>query len=132
MKKIKVLIAILGIDQHEVGAITIARCLRDAGMEVVYAGRFQLPPTVVKTAIEEDVDLIGLSCHSGEYLYLLPEVIERLKEEGYATPVIAGGSIITARDEQKLLAMGVRAAFGPHSTPDDVVRSIQNIVNGRA
>ena len=75
-KNIKVLIGILGVDQHEVGAMTVARILRDAGMEVIYAGRFNLPPTIVQAAIEEDVDVIGLSCHSWEYIHYMDDLFQ--------------------------------------------------------
>ncbi len=127
-KRIKVLIGILGIDQHEVGAITVAHHLRDAGMEVVYAGRFQLPPAIVKAAIEEDVDVIGLSCHSWEYLYFLPELIELLAAEDSPIPIVVGGSVVTPQDERQLLDQGVRAVFGPGATPKDIVIAIREIV----
>ena len=95
MKKIRVLIGILGLDQHEVGAVGISRMLRDAGMEVIYTGKFNLPSMIVKAGLEENVDLIGLSCHSWEYLYYLPELLELLKKEKLDVPVMVGGSVIT-------------------------------------
>ena len=125
---IKVLIGILGIDQHEVGAITVAHLLRDAGMEVVYVGPFQLPAGLVKAAIEENVDLIGLSCHSWEYLYFLPELIEMLAAEEHPIPIVVGGSVVTAQDEQTLLGQGVRAIFGPGTEHDRIVHTIREIV----
>ena len=76
MEKIKIFIGTLGMDQHELGAIAVTRLLRDAGMEVLYMGRFNLPPTIVKVCMEEDVDVVGLSCHSWEYLYYLPDLLK--------------------------------------------------------
>lgn len=126
-RPIRVLIAILGIDQHEVGAIAVAHILRDAGMEVVYAGRFQLPPAIVTMAVEEDVDVIGLSCHSWEYLYFLPELLSLLDETEGSFPIVVGGSIITPEDEATLAEQGVRAAFGPSTSPEEIVRTIREI-----
>ncbi len=127
MENIRVLLAILGIDQHEVGALTVAHILRDAGMEVIYAGRFNLPPEIVSMAADEDVDVIGLSCHSWEYLYYVPEVLSRLRERDLAIPLVLGGSVITPEDERQLLAQGVRAAFGPSSTPEQIVETLRGI-----
>lgn len=127
MDKIRVLIGILGLDQHEVGAIAISRMLRDAGMEVIYAGKFNLPPMIVKTTIEEDVNVIGISCHSWEYLYYIPELLELLKEKDLEIPVIVGGSVITPGDTKTLLKKGIAAAFGPASTTDDIIRTINSI-----
>ena len=128
MSKIKVLISMLGLDQHEVGAIAVSRILRDHGIEVVYLGRFNTPAGIVKTSLEEDVDLIGLSCHSWEYLYYMPELYERLKEEGLDIPVVIGGSVLTPGDEKKMKEMGVAAAFGPSATGDEIIGEIQRIL----
>ncbi|MDP6623775.1 MAG: cobalamin-dependent protein [Alphaproteobacteria bacterium] len=129
-KNIKVLIGILGVDQHEVGAMTVARILRDAGMEVIYAGRFNLPPTIVQAAMEEDVDVIGLSCHSWEYIHYMDDLFRELDDKGAKIPVILGGSVITAKDEREMLAKGVAAAFGPTATPDGIVERISQIAGG--
>jgi len=131
MEKIRVFMGMLGMDQHEVGAIAVSRMLRDAGMEVIYAGRFNMPPMIVKTSIEENVDVIGLSCHSWEYLYYTPELIELLKESGAEIPVIVGGSVITSGDVKRLKEMGVAAAFGPSSTDEEIIETIKNIVPKR-
>ncbi|MFC1895913.1 cobalamin B12-binding domain-containing protein [Thermodesulfobacteriota bacterium] len=130
MRKIKVLIAILGIDQHEVGAIAVAHFLRNAGMEVVYGGRFNLPPKIVKTAIQEDVDVIGLSCHSWEYLYFIPELMELLTESELDTPVVVGGSVVTEKDRETIVRQGVRAAFGSEATPEQIVATIRQLAGG--
>ncbi|HXQ20776.1 MAG TPA: cobalamin-dependent protein [Candidatus Acidoferrales bacterium] len=131
MEKTRVLIAMLGLDQHEVGALTIARLLRDAGMEVVYAGRFNLPAGIVKAAIEENVDVIGLSCHSWEYLYYVDELLQLLRTEGSELPVVVGGSVITPADRQAVLDKGVRAAFGPTAARDEIVTTIETLARRR-
>lgn len=129
VKPIRVLIAMLGLDQHEVGAIAVAGILRDAGMEVVYAGRFNLPAAVVKTALEEGVDVIGLSCHSWEYLYYLDELLALLREHGMDVPVVVGGSVVTPADAQALLDKGICAAFGPTTTPDEIIASVKQLAD---
>ena len=78
MKKVRVLIGMMGMDQHEVGAVAVSRLLRDAGMEIIYLGRFNTPAGIAKISIEEDVDVIGLSCHSWEYLHYVPELLNLL------------------------------------------------------
>ena len=131
-KKIRVLIAMLGIDQHEVGAIAISRILRNAGMEVIYVGRFNLPPAVVNAAVQEDVDVIGLSCHSWEYQYFVPELIQLIADEQLEIPLVVGGSVVTPKDEATLMEMGVKAAFGPSSTPEDMIETIRDIAQGES
>jgi methylmalonyl-CoA mutase, C-terminal domain len=128
MKKIRVLIAIMGLDQHEVGAIAVSRALMDAGIEVIYAGRFNLPGMIVTTAVQESVDLIGLSCGSWEYLYYVPELLELLKEQDVPVPVIVGGPIITGADEKTMKDKGVAAVFGPWATMDKIIATINDLV----
>ena len=125
MKNIRVLIGILGLDQHEVGAMAVARMLRDAGMEVVYAGRFNLPAMIVQTALQEDVDVIGLSVHSWEHMYYLPELMSLLEKKQVAIPLVVGGSIITKADEADLKKMGIAAVFGPSATPQGIIETIR-------
>lgn len=129
MKKIRVLIGVLGMDQHEVGAVAVSRLLRDSGMEIIYLGRFNTPAGIVKTSIEEDADIIGLSCHSWEYLHYMPELLKLMQEQQLDIPVIAGGSVVTAGDITKLQDMGVAAAFGPSATNDEIVTSIRQLVD---
>lgn len=131
MNKVRVLIGILGLDQHEVGAIAVARMLRDAGMEVVYAGRFHTPATLVQSAIQEDVDVIGVSCHSWEYTHYTPELIELLKSEGVNIAVVMGGSVITPADARALVEMGVAAAFGPGATREEIIATITELAARR-
>ena len=131
MKKIRVLVGVLGMDQHEVGAVAVSRLLRDSGMEIIYLGRFNTPAGIVKTSIEEDADIIGLSCHSWEYLHYMPELLELLKDQDLNIPVVVGGSVITPGDSQKLKEMGVAQAFGPSATNDEIVNSIQQLATSR-
>jgi methylmalonyl-CoA mutase C-terminal domain/subunit len=131
MDRVRVLIGILGLDQHEVGAISVSRMLRDAGMEVIYSGRFNTPDTIVQTGIQEDVDVIGLSCHSWEYLYYVPELLELIRQKAVNIPVVVGGSVITPGDREKLASMGVAASFGPSSSNKDIIETIKNIVPNR-
>lgn len=126
-RPIRVLLAILGLDQHEAGAFAVARLLRNAGMEVVYLGRFAVPETIVESALEEGVDVIGLSCHSWEYLYYLDELVERLRRAGLELPVVVGGSVLSANDRETILAKGVSAAFGSGADPDDIVARIREL-----
>jgi len=130
LKPIRVLISMLGLDQHEVGAITAARLLRDAGMEVIYLGRFNLPAAIVKAAADEDVDVIGLSCHSWEYMHYLGELFELLRARGLTIPVVVGGSVITREDEGRLRAQGVAAVFGPAVPAEDIPEAIRRVVRG--
>jgi len=126
------LIAVLGMDQHEVGAVTAAQLLRDAGVEVIYLGRFQLPQHVVRTAVDENVDVVGLSAHSWEYRDYLPEVLDGLRAAGAAVPVVVGGSILTARDAAELARLGVAATFGSGSTPAQIIATIRALASAPA
>jgi methylmalonyl-CoA mutase C-terminal domain/subunit len=128
LRPLRVLLSTLGLDQHEMGAVAVARQLRDAGMEVVYLGRFQLPPAIVKAAVDEAVDVIGLSCHSWEYLYYVDELMALMRERGLAVPVVLGGSVITAADARALEAKGVAATFGPTSAVEDIPAAIERLV----
>jgi len=128
MEKIKIFIGTLGMDQHELGAIAVARLLRDAGMEVLYMGRFNLPPTIVRVCMEEDVDVVGLSCHSWEYLYYLPDLLELMREQSVDIPVVVGGSVITPGDSKRLREMGIAAVFGPGVPEEQIIETIRRIV----
>ena len=127
MQRVRVLIGILGMDQHEVGAIAVSRMLRDAGMEVIYTGRFNLPHMIVETSIQEDVDVIGLSCHSWEFLYYVPQLMELLTKSRAEIPVIVGGSVITPGDRMNLTQMGVAAAFGWWSSDEEIVETVRGL-----
>jgi methylmalonyl-CoA mutase C-terminal domain/subunit len=131
MRPIRVLIGMLGLDQHEVGALAVAGMLRDAGMEVVYTGRFNLPQSIVKAAVEEGVDVIGLSCHSWEYLYYIDELLQLLRAQDLRIPVVVGGSVLIADDARTLLDKGVSAVLGPTATRQDIVTMVRNLASGR-
>jgi methylmalonyl-CoA mutase C-terminal domain/subunit len=130
MRPIRVLIGILGLDQHEVGAMAVARMLRDAGMEVVYLGRFNLPSDIAKAALEEGADVVGLSCHSWEYLHYLDPLLAALREHDLDVPVVVGGSVVTAADARVIRAKGVAAAFGPTAEATEIVATIERLARG--
>ena len=124
------LVGVLGMDQHEVGAVGIAKMLRDEGMEVIYTGCFNTPETIVQTAIEEDADVIGISSHSWEYLYYTPELLALLERNDLDVPVVLGGSVITEEDAKTMRNEGVAAVFGSGSVVSDMVDTIRNLVAG--
>jgi methylmalonyl-CoA mutase C-terminal domain/subunit len=126
-RPVKVLLGLLGMDQHEVGALHVASALRDGGMEVVYVGRFNLPAHIVEAAVQEGVDVIGLSCHSWEYLHYLDELMAELRARGLSAPVVLGGSVVTAADADSARKKGVAASFGPAADPDDIVATIRRL-----
>ncbi|HTP53576.1 MAG TPA: cobalamin B12-binding domain-containing protein [Thermoplasmata archaeon] len=129
---IRVLIAKPGLDGHDRGAKVVARALRDAGMEVIYAGLRQTPEEIVRAAVEEDVDLIGLSILSGAHMALFPRVLRLLKSErGSKIPVFAGG-IIPDEDARRLKRLGIRAIFGPGTSLDEIVRTATQLARGPA
>ena len=128
MSPIRVLVGVLGMDQHELGAVGIAKMLRDSGMEVIYTGCFNTPETIVKTAIEEDADVIGISSHSWEYLYYTPELLSLLKKSDLDIPVIIGGSVITEEDAESLLGQGVAAVFGSGAVVTDMIDKVRELV----
>lgn len=130
-RPIRILLSMLGMDQHEAGALAVAALLRDAGMEVIYGGRFGMPEGIVHAALEEGVDVIGLSCHSWEYLHYLDELMEILAREQARIPVVVGGSVLAQGDRREALAKGVAAAFGPGATADEIVAQIRTIVAAR-
>ena len=132
MIPIRVLVGVLGMDQHELGAVGIAKMLRDSGMEVIYTGCFNTPETIVQTAIEEDVDVIGISSHSWEFLYYTPELLDLIAADDLDIPVVIGGSVITEEDAQTLLAKGVAAVFGSGSVVTDMVDTVRALVAGES
>jgi methylmalonyl-CoA mutase C-terminal domain/subunit len=119
-KKIRVLIAKPGLDGHDLGAKVIARALRDAGMEVIYTGLRQTPEMIASAALQEDVDVVGLSILSGAHMTLVPRVLDLLKANGQAGVWVFLGGIIPEEDGTALKKMGVKAVFGP-GTPTTLV-----------
>jgi methylmalonyl-CoA mutase C-terminal domain/subunit len=124
-KKIRVLIAKPGLDGHDRGAKVVARALRDAGMEVIYLGLKQTPEQIVETAIQEDVDVIGLSCLSGAHDYLFPRVMELLKENDVDDILVTCGGIIPDDDVCVLEEAGIKGIFGPGCSTEDIVEFIK-------
>ncbi|MGB9867291.1 MAG: cobalamin B12-binding domain-containing protein [Bacillota bacterium] len=130
-KPIRVLVAKPGLDGHDRGAKVVARALRDAGMEVIYTGLRQSPEQIVKTAIEEDVDVIGLSCLSGAHLTLFGKVMELLKQKGITDVLVIGGGIIPEEDVAALKAMGIKGVFGPGTPTTKIVEFIKGELSQR-
>jgi methylmalonyl-CoA mutase C-terminal domain/subunit len=124
-KKIRVLVAKPGLDGHDRGAKVVAAALRDAGMEVIYSGLHQTPEMVVETAIQEDVDAVGLSTLSGAHMTLFKQVKDMLKERGAEHIVLTGGGIIPEDDRKELLDSGVAALFGPGATTQEIIDFIK-------
>ena len=127
-KKIRVLIAKPGLDGHDRGAKVIARALRDAGMEVIYTGLRQTPEQIVETAIQEDVNVIGLSILSGAHTHLFPRIMELLKDENINDIIVIGGGVIPEEDIPELKKAGISAIFTPGSDTRDIVKFINENV----
>ena len=130
-RKIRILVAKPGLDGHDRGARIIARAYRDAGFEVVYSGLHQTPEQIVQAAIQEDVDMIGLSSLAGAHMYLFTRVAELLHENGVDDIVICGGRIIPEEDIPKLKKVGIKEIFTPGSTLDDIVKWVKKNVKPR-
>ncbi|HKQ98789.1 MAG TPA: cobalamin B12-binding domain-containing protein [Candidatus Polarisedimenticolia bacterium] len=120
-RKVRLLVGKVGLDGHDRGAKIIARALRDAGFEVIYTGLHQTPEMVVATALQEDVDGIGLSILSGAHLTLFPKILGLLKEKASEDIVVFGGGIIPDEDGASLRASGVRAIFTPGTPTGEVI-----------
>ena len=126
-RKIKVIITKIGLDSHERGAKLVASALRDAGMEVIYLGSFQTPESIINAVVQEDADLIGISCHSGEHLTLVPMMIDLMNAQHLNNiPVIAGG-VIPKDNIPALLKIGVKGVFGYGTTMEEVVLFVQKL-----
>ena len=120
VKRTRVLVAKLGLDGHDRGALVICRALRDAGMEVIYSGLFCTPEQVAKTAVDEDVDVIAMSLLNGAHLTLFPKVAKILKEQGIDDILIIGGGVIPTKDKKLLEKQGITGNFGP-GTPLQII-----------
>lgn len=123
--KIRVLVAKPGLDGHDRGAKVVARALRDAGMEVIYTGIRQTPDMIVEAAVQEDVDVVGLSILSGAHLELFPLVVEGLRKKGRGDALVIAGGIIPEDDIPTLQQSGIKAVFGPGTPTHDIVDFIQ-------
>lgn len=124
---LRVLITLLGLDQHEAGSLAVARLLRDAGVEVIYAGRFQTPDTISETAIQEDVAVVGVSAHSWEFVHYASELAARLRAASPPIPILVGGSVVTAADRDEILAAGIDEAVLPGATSSEIVAAFQRL-----
>ena len=125
MRPIRVLVAKPGLDGHDRGAKVVAASLRDAGMEVIYTGLHQTPEMIATAAVQEDVDVVGLSILSGAHMTLFPRVLALLKEQGREDILITGGGIIPKGDMEALHALGTGKLFGPGTPTSDLVDYIQ-------
>jgi len=124
-RKIRVVIAKPGLDSHDRGAKVVARALRDAGMEVIYTGLRQTPEQIVETAIQEDVDVIGLSILSGAHTTLFPKIMELLKKKRLTDVLVFAGGIIPEEDIPALKKIGIREVFGPGTTTSTLVEFVR-------
>ncbi len=130
-RKIRVLIAKPGLDGHDRGAKVVARALRDAGMEVVYTGLRQTPEMIAEAALQEDVDVVGLSILSGAHLTLVPRVMSLLRERGMSDVHVFVGGIIPTEDVAPLTELGVNGVFGPGTPLNDIIGTIRDRVSAQ-
>jgi methylmalonyl-CoA mutase C-terminal domain/subunit len=131
-RRLRLLVGKVGLDGHDRGAKIIARAFRDAGFEVIYTGLHQTPEMVVNTAIQEDVDAVSLSVLSGAHNYLLPRVIELLRERGAPDIVVFGGGIVPDEDIPVLKAAGVLEIFTPGASTEDVIAWVKTHIKPRS
>ncbi len=120
-EKYRIVVAKPGLDGHDRGAKVVARALRDAGFEVIYTGLHQTPEQIAETAIQEDADGVGLSCHSGAHMTLFPKVVKLLRERGAADVIVFGGGVIPKDDIPKLQAEGIERIFTPGAATGEIV-----------
>ena len=127
VRKIRVLVAKPGLDGHDRGAKVVARALRDAGMEVIYTGLRQTPEMIAEAALQEDVDVVGVSILSGAHMALVPRIIELLRANGQDEVRVFIGGIIPDEDVLTLKALGVSGIYGPGTLTSDIVTDIQSM-----
>ncbi len=127
-KKIRVLVAKPGLDGHDRGAKVVARAFRDAGMEVIYTGLRQTPEMIARAAVDESVDVVGLSILSGAHMALFPRIMELLREEGADDVLVIAGGIIPQDDVRELKKVGIAEVFGPGTPLDDIVEYVKKNV----
>lgn len=125
---IKILVAKAGLDGHDRGAKIVARALRDAGMEVVYTGLHQTPQMIVNAAVQEDVDVIGISILSGAHMTIFPKIMQMLKDREVDDIIVVGGGVIQDEDIPKLKALGVRDVYNAEATTQDLIAGIRRLV----
>ncbi len=124
-KKIRVLVAKPGLDGHDRGAKVVARALRDAGMEVIYTGLRQTPEMIAEAALQEDVDVVGLSILSGAHMALAPRILELLKANGQANVRVFIGGIIPDEDMPRLKEMGITGNYGTGASTEDIIKDVR-------
>lgn len=129
-RRIRVLVAKPGLDGHDRGAKVVARALRDAGMEVIYTGLRQTPEMVAEAALQEDVDVVGLSILSGAHMALVPRVMELLKANGQEGVKVFVGGIIPDEDLPRLKEIGVAGIYGPGASTEDIIRQVKAAMTG--
>ena len=130
-RKVRILIAKPGLDGHDRGAKVIARAFRDAGYEVIYTGLRQTPEMIVSAAVQEDVDVIGLSCLSGAHMHLFPRVMELLREKGAGDILVFGGGTIPDEDIPRLKEAGMAEIFTPGASTQDAIAFVRERVKPR-
>ncbi|MGQ9492087.1 MAG: cobalamin B12-binding domain-containing protein [Anaerolineae bacterium] len=128
-RKIRVLVAKPGLDGHDRGAKVVVRALRDAGMEVIYTGIRQTPEMIAEAALQEDVDVVGLSILSGAHMALCPRVVELLRAQGMDDVVVLVGGIIPDDDVEPLKELGIKGVFGPGTSTQEIIEFIRSQVN---
>jgi len=127
-QKIRVLVAKPGLDGHDRGAKVVARALRDSGMEVIYTGLRQTPEMIAQSALQEDVDIVGVSILSGAHLELFPLILEQLHEKGLENTIVLAGGIIPEEDHPALQQMGVQGVFGPGTPTSEIADFIRKAI----
>ena len=130
-ENIRVLLAKVGLDGHDRGVKVVARCLRDAGMDVVYTGLHRSPEEVVDAAVQEDVDVLGVSLLSGAHMTIFPRIIKRLKEKGVDDMILLGGGVIPDEDVVALKKMGVADILLQDTPPEAIVNTVRTLVRER-
>jgi 2-hydroxyisobutanoyl-CoA mutase small subunit len=128
---IRVLIAKVGLDGHDRGVKVVARCLRDAGMDVIYTGLHRTPEEVVQAAIQEDVDILGISLLSGAHMTVFPRVTQMLKEKGVDDIIVVGGGVIPDEDVVELKKIGVKEIMLQDTPPEEIVSMMRRLVTER-
>jgi methylmalonyl-CoA mutase C-terminal domain/subunit len=129
--RIRVLVAKPGLDGHDRGAKVVARALRDSGMEVIYTGLRQTPEMIAQSALQEDVDVVGVSILSGAHLELFPLILQKLRDKGLDSTIVLAGGIIPEEDHPALREMGIEGIFGPGTKTGDIASYIREATAAR-
>jgi methylmalonyl-CoA mutase C-terminal domain/subunit len=130
-ENIRVLLAKVGLDGHDRGVRVVARCLRDAGMDVIYTGLHRTPEEVVDAAVQEDVDILGVSLLSGAHMTIFPRIMKRLKERGVEDMILLGGGVIPDDDVVELKKMGVAEILLQDTPPETIIETVKRLVRER-